>query len=83
MSCVCRKKRAEAEAKRRLQYAQNIAKIVDAAEEQINAHARKLKAADKKKAEKQVQAQQEQSRQQKVATQVSLAQSMDLEVVSL
>lgn len=61
-----RKKRAEAEAKQRLQYAQSIAKIVDAAEEQISAHARKLKTADKKKADQHVKAQEEQSRQQKV-----------------
>jgi hypothetical protein len=61
-----RKKRAEAEAKQQLQYAQSIAKIVDAAEEQIGAHARKLKTADKQKADQHVKAQEEQSRQQKV-----------------
>ncbi|BDA49511.1 Endonuclease MutS2 [Coccomyxa sp. Obi] len=60
-----RKKMDEAEAKRQLHYAENIAKAVDAAESQINAHARKLKSAEKKQADQAAKAQEEQRQKEK------------------
>lgn len=56
----------EAEAKRQLQYAESIAKAVDAAESQINTHARKLKSAEKKQADQAAKAQEEQVKKEKV-----------------
>ena len=57
----------EAEAKRQLQYAESIAKAVDAAEGQINAHARKLKSAEKKQADQAAKDQEEQRKKEKVS----------------
>lgn len=61
-----RKKMAETEAKWQLQYAKGIAKAVEAAEERINAHVRKLKAVDRKEAEATARAQEQESRQERV-----------------
>ncbi len=57
----------EAEAKRQLQYAESIAKAVDAAESEINAHARKLNSEKKKQADQEAKAQEEEQKKEKVS----------------